>query len=142
MFTLILLVYQLIKNLQVMLKKIKFKYSKKLISNSLTYKLSMVIDLTLSFFSLIMVFLYVIGNYQDFQDQSQQLILEVLSYVAIFNTIFSIFLFIESIFKLILENRKIKTIINMIFLLITVFFEMFCLEISTVISYLSKGLTG
>lgn len=125
-----------------MLKEIKFKYSKKLISNNLTYKLSLIICLTLVIFSLILGILYVIGNYQNFQDQTQQFILGTLSYVAIFNAILAFLLIIESIFKLLLETKKLKTLVYFIFLLLTFFFELFSLEISTVISYLSKGLTG
>ena len=125
-----------------MLKEIKFKYSKKLISNSLTYKFSLIICLTLAIFSLILGILYVVGNYQNFQDQTQQFILGVLSYVAIFNAILSFLLIVESIFKIILETKKLRTLFYFIFLLFTFFFELFSLEISTVISYLSKGLTG
>ena len=125
-----------------MLNKIKFKYSKKLISNSLTYKFSLIICLTLLLFSLILIGLYIIGNYQNFQDQTQQFLLELLSYIAIFNAILSILLIVESIFKIALENRKVKSVINLFFLMITFIFELFSLEISTVISYLSKGLTG
>ncbi len=125
-----------------MLNKIKFKYSKKLISNSLTYKFSLIICLTLLLFSIILIGLYIIGNYQNFQDQTQQFLLELLSYIAIFNAILSILLIVESIFKIVLENRKVKSVINLFFLIITFIFELFSLEISTVISYLSKGLTG
>lgn len=125
-----------------MLNKIKFKYSKKLISNSLTYKFSLIICLTLLLFSLILIGLYIIGNYQNFQDQTQQFLLGLLSYIAIFNAILSILLIVESIFKIALENRKVKSVINLFFLIITFIFELFSLEISTVISYLSKGLTG
>lgn len=125
-----------------MLNKIKFKYSKKLISNSLTYKFSLIICLTLLLFSIILIGLYIIGNYQNFQDQTQQFLLELLSYIAIFNAILSILLIVESIFKIALENRKVKSVINLFFLIITFIFELFSLEISTVISYLSKGLTG
>lgn len=125
-----------------MLKKIKFKYAKRLISNTLTYNVAMVINLSISFFSLLLIILYVIGNYQNFQDQSQQLILGILSYASIFNIMFSILLIVESIFKIISEHRKRKVIVNMILLFFTIFFEFFCLEISIVVSYLSKGLAG
>lgn len=125
-----------------MLKKIKFKYSKKLISNNLTYKLSIIINLGLMIFSLLLIILYIIGNFQQFQDQTQKILLGILSYISIFNIFFSVLLVVESIFKLFLENRKLKTTVNLIYLIITIIFEMFCLEFSTIVSYLSKGLTG
>lgn len=122
-----------------MIKKIKFKYSKKIISNTLTYKIAMAINLSITVFSILLVVLYVIGNYQDFQDITQHYILGILSFVSIFNAIFSILLFFESIIKLIHENRKIKTLINSFFLILTVIFEFFCIELSIIISYLSNG---
>lgn len=129
-----------INNLQVMLKKIKFKYSKKLISNTLTYKVSLTLNLIITFFCLILVLLYVIGNYQNFQDKSQQIILKVLSYTSIFNTMLSVLLAIESLIKIFTENHKVKSILNTIFLILTIIFCIFCIEISSVITYLSMGI--
>lgn len=123
-----------------MLKKIKFKYSKKIISNTLTYKVSLTLNLIITIFCITLVVLYVIGNYQNFQDRSQRIILKVLSYTSIFNIMLSFLLAIESFIKIFTENRKIKSIINTIFLIFTIIFCFFCIEISSVITYLSMGL--
>ena len=122
-----------------MLKKIKFKYSKKLISNTLTYKVSLTVNLIITIFCLALVTMYVIGNYQNFQDRTQRIILKVLSYSSIFNIMLSFLLAIESFIKIFTENHKIKSALNTFFLLLSVIFCFFCIEISSVITYLSMG---
>ena len=95
-------------------KKLKFKYSKKLFSNTLTYKVSMTLNLVITVFCIILITLYIIGNYQNFQDENQQWILTLLSYVAIFNSLFSIVLTVETAIKIFTEKQKIKNFVNML----------------------------
>ena len=121
-------------------KKIDFKYSKKLFSNTLTYKVSMTINLAFTAFCIILITLYIIGNYQDFQDNNQQWLLSVLSYVAIFNTLFSIVLTVETAIKLFTEKQKIKNLINMLALIASAVFCMFCTGTANIISYISGGI--
>lgn len=120
--------------------KLNFKYSKKLISNTLTYKFSMTLNLAITAFCIILITLYIIGNYQNFQDENQQWLLSVLSYAAIFNTLFSIVLTIETAIKLYTEKHKVKNIINMIALLGSAIFCFFCTGTSNIISYISGGI--
>lgn len=120
--------------------KKKFKYSKKIISNSIVYKISMTIDFVFSLFGIILLLLYFIGNYQNFQDSSQQFILKILFFSSIFTSIFSFLLLIESIIKVFSENKKVKHIINSIFLIFCIIFGLFCMEFSNIIMYLSEGL--
>lgn len=123
-----------------MAKKIKFKYSKKLISNTLTYKLYLILDLVLTVFCITLLIFYIIGNYQNFQDKTQQIILSVLSYSSIFNGLLSIFLIIESIIKLITEKRKLKTTLLLIYLLFAVILCIVFSSASNIISFLSMGI--
>ena len=123
-----------------MLKKIKFKYSKKIISNTLTYKVSLTVNLIITIFCLALVTLYIIGNYQNFQDRTQRIILKALSYTSIFNIMLSFLLAVESFIKIFTENHKIKSILHTIFLSVTIIFCFFCIGISSVITYLSMGL--
>lgn len=120
--------------------KKKFKYSKKIISNSIVYKISMTIDFVFFLFGIILLLLYFIGNYQNFQDSSQQFILKILFFSSIFTSIFSFLLLIESIIKVFSENKKVKHIINSIFLIFCIIFGLFCMEFSNIIMYLSEGL--
>ena len=120
--------------------KKKFKYSKKIISNSIVYKISMTIDFVFFLFGIILLLLYFIGNYQNFQDSSQQFILKILFFSSIFTSIFSFLLLIESIIKVFSENKKVKHIINSIFLIFCIIFFLFCMEFSNIILYLSDGL--
>ena len=120
--------------------KYRFKYSKKIISNLIVYKVSMTVDFVFFLFEIILLLLYFIGNYQNFQDSSQQFILKILFFSSIFTSIFSFLLLIESIIKIFSEKQKEKSIINSIFLIISIIFSIFSMEFSNIIMYLSEGL--
>ena len=120
--------------------KYRFKYSKKIISNLIVYKVSMTVDFVFFLFEIILLLLYFIGNYQNFQDSSQQFILKILFFSSIFTSIFSFLLLIESITKIFSEKQKGKSIINSIFLIISIIFSLFSMEFSNIIMYLSEGL--
>ncbi len=120
--------------------KYRFKYSKKIISNLIVYKVSMTVDFVFFLFEIILLLLYFIGNYQNFQDSSQQFILKILFFSSIFTSIFSFLLLIESIIKIFSEKQKGKSIINSIFLIISIIFSIFSMEFSNIIMYLSEGL--
>ena len=122
-----------------MKKEIDFKYGKKKFSNSLTYKLSMTVHLIFSVFCLTLVVLYVIGNFQNFQDKSQQIILNSLAYSAIFTALLSIFLIIETIIKIFTEKNKGRNIFNLIYLLLTIIFSAIYIVLSCSINYVSLG---
>jgi len=123
-----------------MRNKLKFKYSRKLFSNTLTYKFSLTLNLAITVFCIILITLYIIGNYQNFQDENQQWILSLLSYVSIFNSLFSIVLTVETGIKIFTEKQKIKNTINMIALLASAVFCIFCTGTSNIISYISGGI--
>lgn len=127
-------------NIYSMKNKTRFKYSKKIFSNTLTYKVSMTLNLAITAFCIILITLYIIGNYQGFQDKNQQWILSILSYIAIFNSLFSIVLTIETGIKIFTEKQKVKNIINMIALILSAFFCIFCTGTSNIISYISGGI--
>lgn len=120
--------------------KYRFKYSKKIISNLIVYKVSMTVDFVFFLFEIILLLLYFIGNYQNFQDSSQQFILKILFFSSIFTSIFSFLLLIESIIKIFSEKQKGKSIFNSIFLIISIIFSIFSMEFSNIIMYLSEGL--
>ena len=120
--------------------KNKFKYSRKIISNSIVYRISMTVDLVFFLFEIILMMLYFIGNYQTFQDSSQLLILKILFFSSIFTSIFSFLLLIESLIKIFSENKKIKHILNSFFLFFFIITGIFIMEFSNIIMYLSEGL--
>ena len=123
-----------------MANKLNFKYSKKLISNTLTYKVSTTLNLAITAFCVILITLYIIGNYQNFQDENQQWILSVLSYVSIFNSLFSIVLTVETAIKIFTEKQKLKNLINLIVLSASAVFCIFCTGTANIISYISGGI--
>ena len=122
-----------------MTKKIKFKYRKKTFSNTVTYKLLMTLDIFFSTFCLKLIMLYVVGNYQNFLDKTQQIILKVLAISSIFTVLLSVFLIFETLLKIITEKHKIKNFFNILYLFITFVFCVFCIVISSAINYISLG---
>ena len=123
-----------------MANKIDFKYSKKLLSNTLTYKFSMTLNFAITVFCVILIALYIIGNYQNFQDENQQWILSVLSFAAIFNSLFSVLLMVETTIKIFTEKHKFKNLINLVMLIASGIFCIFCTGTSNIIGYLSGGI--
>ena len=123
-----------------MANKIDFKYSKKLLSNTLTYKFSMTLNFALTVFCIILITLYIIGNYQNFQDENQQWILSILSYIAIFNSLFSVLLIVETTIKIFTEKQKIKNAFNLAALIASAIFCIFCTGTSNIIGYISGGI--
>lgn len=117
------------------------KNAKSKFSNALTYKVTMTINFIFVFFSILLTALYVIGNYQDFQDKSQQLILFFLSYVSIFSTLLSFLLLIESIVKIFTEKYKIRHIIYSILLIFAMLFCISSTGLAGIINYLSEGVS-
>ena len=117
------------------------KNAKSKFSNALTYKVTMTINFIFVFFSILLTALYVIGNYQDFQDKSQQLILFFLSYVSIFSTLLSFLLLIESIVKIFTEKYKIRHIIYSILLILAMLFCISSTGLAGIINYLSEGVS-
>ena len=123
-----------------MKNKIGFKYSKKLFSNTLTYNVSITLNLAITVFCIILITLYIIGNYQNFQDENQQWILSILSYVAIFNSLFSVLLIVETTIKIFTEKQKLKNAFNLAALIASAIFCIFCTGTSNIIGYISGGI--
>lgn len=122
-----------------MKKKINFKYKKKIFSNAILYKLLMTLDIFFFVFCLTLIALYIIGNFQNFLDKSQQIILNILSISSIFTALLSIILFIETIIKIFTEKSKIRNIFNLLYLLLTLVCCAVFIIISTTINYISLG---
>lgn len=123
-----------------MMKKIRPKYSQKFFSNAFIYRFFMTLNFTFTVFCLILSILYIIGNYQSFQDSSQKLIITIASFSSTFNLLLTVILIIETIFKVFTENHKIKSIFRILFLLLTIILCFVCMELSSIISYLSAGI--
>ena len=122
------------------MKKIRPKYCQKFFSNAFIYRFFMTLNFTFTVFCLILSILYIIGNYQSFQDSSQKLIITIASFSSSFNLLLSVILIIETIFKVFTENHKIKSIFRILFLLLTIILCFVCMELSSIISYLSAGI--
>ena len=100
----------------------------------------MTLNLAITTFCIILIALYVIGNYQNFQDENQEWILTLLSFVSIFNCLFSIVLSVETSIKIFTEKQKIKNIVNLLALTASAVFCFFCTGTSNIVSYISGGI--
>ncbi|MBP5520687.1 MAG: hypothetical protein J6X84_08940 [Treponema sp.] len=121
------------------MKNKEFKYSKRRFSSTITYKLSVDLNVTLSVFCFLLITLYTIGNYQNFQDKNQNMTLSLISYTSIFNMIFSFILIVETVIKLFTEKYRLKNIIRILILISSFVFCMFCSGTSNIISCISGG---
>lgn len=110
-------------------------------SNSLTYKVTMTINWIFVVFCVLLLILYIIGNYQNFQDRSQQIILSALSYASVFSALLSLVLLIESIVKIFTERHKIQSAVNAILLAIAIVFCVSSTAIAGIIGFLSLGIS-
>ena len=98
------------------------------------------IDMFFNVFCLILILLYTIGNYQSFQDKSQQIILNTLSVAAIFTALLSFFLIFETLIKVFTEKSKIRNILHVLFLLLNIVLCVVYIVISCSIDYISLGI--
>ncbi|MCR4632229.1 MAG: hypothetical protein K5786_11420 [Treponema sp.] len=101
----------------------------------------MTINLIFVVFCILLTALYIIGNYQNFLDKTQEIILSLLSYVSIFSALLSFLLLIESIVKIFTEKYKIRSIIYSFLLLLSIIFCVSSTGIAGIISYLSMGIS-
>lgn len=116
------------------------KDSKKKHTHPFYYKLLRTIIQCLVIFCFLLFCLYIVGNFQNFGDKSQQILLKVLSYTSMFTSLLTIPLFIENLICLFVEKKKIKTILALLTLLITVILCFAFLGASHLIVYLAEGL--
>lgn len=106
---------------------------------SFLYRLIKNIVFSLFFFCLVLVVLYIAGNYQNFQAESQQLILSTLSFSSIVLLIFSILIFGETIIRLVTKGEKLKSVAVLLTMIFNILFSLVCMSFSNVVYYLSEG---
>lgn len=123
-----------------MKKKSDKKFTGKGLSNALTYRLMMILNLTFFSFTLIMLLLYIVGNYQQFLDLTQKIILTTLSYTSVFCLSMSVILAAETFIKIFTEKKKAKNIINLLFLIAVIIISLIELVFSSTMNFVSQGM--
>ncbi len=121
------------------MKKILFPKEKEDKTESLIYKIVKLITVCLSIFNILLFAFYIVGNYQNFQDSSQEIILTTLLYSSILNFLLSIPVIIENIFMIITKQNIKKGIISLLLMVLNMIFNLACIVISAVISFLASG---
>ena len=93
---------------------------------SFLYRLIKNIVFALFFFCLVLVLLYIVGNYQSFQFESQILILRAISFSSIALFIFSILILFETVIRFATKGEKVKSLIVILIMLFNIIFCIVC----------------
>ena len=107
----------------------------------LTYRKLLSLIVFLFLFCLFLCVFYVIGNYKEFLDSSQKL---VLSWLSVSSIVLGFFSFIGLIVNILLMIKKIKIKNRIPAFLLMIFFILFSIFVnvfSYLVNYLSLGLT-
>lgn len=103
-------------------------------------KLTKTIILSMVVFCCLLVCLYIVGNYQHFQDKSQQIILNTLSYFSIGTLFLTIPVIVESIIRLFTVSKKKDAIITLILMIISFIITLGTMGFSSFVGFLSEGI--
>lgn len=106
---------------------------------SFLYRLIKNLVFALFFFCLVLVLMYIVGNYQSFQFESQKLILKTISFSSIALLIFSILILFETGIRFATKGEKIKSLVVMAVMIFNIIFSFVCMSFSNVVYYLSEG---
>ena len=120
-------------------KIISEEFPKK-ITTPFLYRITQTVILSLFIFCVFLIILYIVGNYQNFQDLSQKSILSVLFYTSILNGFLTLPVIVENIIMLITFKNKTGRIISLVFMIFTDVFSVFCIILSGAVEVLSSGL--
>lgn len=104
------------------------------------YKLTKNIIKILFVFSLFLFLFYLLGNYQNFLDKSQLLILQILSITSIITGVLSIFGFLENLIFIFVEDNKLHIFFSMIYMIIIIVVCSFFVVYSTTLKQLALGI--
>lgn len=91
-------------------------------------------------FCIVLIILYIMGNYQNFLDKSQILLLTVLSVCSVSMTVMAIISLIENTVLIFLEKSKNNQIKNILWDIFTLIFGIIILIFSIFIKQLSLGI--
>lgn len=112
---------------------------KKRIKTPFLYRITQTVVLSLLIFSFFLIILYVVGNFQNFQDKSQKTILNVLLFTSILTSFLTIPIIIENIIMFFTIKQKKNRIISLIFMSFTIIFCAFCIIFCGAIELISEG---
>lgn len=108
--------------------------------NLLFYRQVFSVTIFLYIFGLFLAIFYVIGNYKNFMDESQSIIMLCLSVIAVLLIFFAVIGIIENIVLLIGRVKIINRFISLFWMFLFVVSGIVMLFFSYIIKYLSDGL--
>lgn len=110
------------------------------ITTPFLYRITKTVILSLTLFCLFLIILYVIGNFQKFQDLSQKTILQVLFFTSVLTAFLTFPVILEDIIMLITIKKKLGRIISLVLMILADLFFVFCILLSGAVEVLSAGL--
>ncbi len=117
------------------------KDSEKSIKITFSFIFRFIVALIIALFaiSLFLILLYICGNYQNFQDENQAIVLTALSYTSMFLFFLILPVTIHHIFDLISRKNIIKKIIYIALCAAALCFSLAAFSFSNTINFLSRG---
>lgn len=106
----------------------------------LLYKLASSMVLIWFFFEIILFSLYLIGNYQQFLDKTQLLILKVLSYSSFITFVLCFISLAILVLLIVTKIYKKSNFLRLFLILLSLTVNLVFLSYSTIISKLSEGI--
>ena len=106
----------------------------------LLYKLASSMVFIWFTFEIILFLFYLIGNYQNFLDKSQLLILQLLSFSAVITFVLCFCSLVILLFMIILRIYKLTNILRILPILLALVINLVFLSYSTIITQLSGGI--
>lgn len=117
-----------------------FKKSNEQNTSSYLYKVLRILIYCFDIFCALLFAFYIVGNYQNFEDRSQKIILNALSYASIFTCLLTIPVIVDSVFILIGKGSVKKTIKTLVGMILTIVFCILLISISSLLTFLSAGI--
>ena len=127
----------LIKNMAEKNNNKKISFTENLV---LTYRKLLSLIVFLFLFCLFLCVFYIIGNYKEFLDSSQKLILSWLSFASIVLGFFSFIGLAVNVILMIKKNKTKSRILSIFLMLFFLLFSIFANVFSYFVNYLSLGL--
>ncbi len=91
------------------------------------------------FFCILLFLFYLIGNYQNFMDKTQLLILSALAFSSILEVVLSFLGIIEIIFFMIANKFSVKNLFSLLFMLLSLIMSIIFVIYSVIIKRIATG---
>lgn len=121
------------------MKDIKNKNKTNLDSVYWLFRLTKTAVFIMFFFCIILFLFYLIGNYQDFMDRTQLLILTVLAFASVLNSVLCTIGLVEMIFFMITDGFQFKNLMQLLLFVLIFLISLIFAAYSVIIKRFAVG---